>query len=53
MVIASDGLWDVLNERDLLSVRTNSSQEIATELVTRAITGGSRDNVAVVVICFN
>ena len=52
-VIASDGLWDVVQNHDLLEYRGGkNSLEIATALLNRALQSGSRDNISVLVMCF-
>lgn len=54
IVIASDGLWDVLSNRDVMQICKSysgqSQQRIANELSTAAIKRGSMDNVTVILI---
>lgn len=52
MVVASDGLWDVLADDDLAAYRGRSSRELAEALLSRALEGGSRDNICVLVVHF-
>lgn len=54
-VIASDGLWDVIDQ-DLLfqiSQKFHNAENLAKELVKTAIDKGSQDNVSCVVISFD
>lgn len=51
LVIASDGLWDVVTEDDLAEYIGKTSEQVATELVARALAGGSRDNICVLAVC--
>lgn len=54
IVIASDGLWDVLSNRDVMQICKSfvgqSQQRIANELSSAAIKRGSMDNVTVILI---
>ncbi|CAG9312743.1 unnamed protein product [Blepharisma stoltei] len=52
LVMASDGLWDVVNDRELEGLRGRSSLEIGNSLMERAINGGSQDNICILTICF-
>ena len=57
LIMASDGLWDVLRNRDvcdicysLASSSTNQVQQIADQLVSSALSKGSMDNVTCIVV---
>jgi len=52
IIIASDGIWDVITEENLLSISktTENSSELADLLVKTALTNGSRDNISCIVI---
>ena len=52
MVIASDGLWDVVSESELTPALGSNSLEIANELLSRAQKNGSRDNISILVVMF-
>lgn len=52
VVLASDGLWDVVQERELESLRTKNSLEISNSLMAKAIAGGSQDNICILTLCF-
>ncbi|CAG9331130.1 unnamed protein product [Blepharisma stoltei] len=52
LVLASDGLWDVVNERELEGLKGRNSMEIGNRLMERAINGGSQDNICILTICF-
>ena len=52
MVIASDGLWDVVNESELTPALGSNSLEIVNELLSRAQKNGSRDNISILVVMF-
>jgi protein phosphatase PTC1 len=51
LIIASDGLWDVVSPSDLIPYKNFRSLDIASELIRYAIKCGSQDNIAV--ICIN
>lgn len=51
-VIASDGLWDVVQEYELMEYIGRNSVEIATALLNKALQNGTRDNVCILVMCF-
>lgn len=57
LVMASDGLWDVLRNKDVCdicySMINNGNQQIAEELVNTAISRGSMDNVTCIVVRLN
>lgn len=54
LVMASDGLWDVLKNKDVLDICTSRSshtcQQLAEELVQTALCRGSMDNVTCIVL---
>lgn len=50
LVIASDGLWDVVTPMDLKPFISFNSIEIASELIRYAVKCGSQDNIAVIAI---
>lgn len=52
VVIASDGLWDVVDENELKNVCTysNSTENICKQLIKIAKDGDTRDNVSCIVI---
>lgn len=52
MVIASDGLWDVVQDSELTPSLGNNSLEVANELMSKAQRNGSRDNISIVVVMF-
>ena len=52
LVVASDGLWDVVADQELGSLRNKPSREVAESLLSRAIEGGSRDNICVMAVHF-
>ena len=52
MIIASDGLWDTVECNTIRVKKGKSSLEISTELVQRALSSGSQDNICVVTVCF-
>lgn len=52
MVIASDGLWDIVGDEELGNYRGRTSRELAEALLSRALEGGSRDNICVLAIHF-
>jgi serine/threonine protein phosphatase PrpC len=52
LILASDGVWDVIEFETLRFNKGRSSIEIANELVTRAVAGKSQDNICAVVVCF-
>jgi serine/threonine protein phosphatase PrpC len=52
MILASDGVWDVIEHTTLRLNKGRSSIEIANDLVQRAVAGKSQDNICAVVVCF-
>lgn len=55
LVIASDGLWDVLRNKDVCDIcytlsQSHCPQQLAEELVHTAIASGSMDNVTCIVV---
>ncbi|EGR31339.1 protein phosphatase 2c, putative [Ichthyophthirius multifiliis] len=55
LVLASDGLWDVVQPKEVLEVSKIKSncEEIAAELIKRALNNGSRDNITIMVLKLN
>ncbi|EAS03169.2 protein phosphatase 2C containing protein (macronuclear) [Tetrahymena thermophila SB210] len=55
LVVASDGLWDVVIPKEVLEVSKlkSNSEEVAAELLKRALLNGSRDNTSVMVLRLN
>jgi len=47
MVLASDGLWDVMSTREVIQFLNNSNCE---DLVSEAIRRGSKDNITVLIV---
>lgn len=52
LVIATDGLWDVVNEEQLTRLRGLPAPNIAQRLTALALDSGSRDNICVLVVVF-
>ena len=54
-IIASDGLWDVLEPNDVLKITNdiNEPNNIAKKLVEVALEKGSEDNISCVVVELN
>jgi len=58
-VVASDGLWDVYTSAEAVSAirkgyrSQQSAQEIADDLVSRALTRRTQDNVVCVIVFLN
>ena len=52
MVLASDGIWDTVEHAGIRVNKGRSSIDIAAELLQKAITSGSQDNICVVTVCF-
>ncbi|GLJ11956.1 hypothetical protein SUGI_0180940 [Cryptomeria japonica] len=56
LVIASDGLWDTLNNEDVISLIKDTVKEpsmCSKRLATEAVTRGSKDNITVIVVFLN
>jgi len=51
-VIASDGVWDVLNQNDIFHIcsQFQYSQDICNEIVKKSIQEGTKDNVSCIVV---
>ena len=51
-VIASDGVWDVINEDDLITFfnEKKSCKEISDDIIKMSIENGSSDNVSCIVV---
>ena len=54
LMLCSDGVWNSLQESDLAAVlrRDEDAETICSTLVHRAVNGGSRDNLTVLVVSF-
>jgi serine/threonine protein phosphatase PrpC len=52
IILSSDGLWDVINEQDVLkmSKEVSNSEKFSKVLIKKAIEGGSKDNISCIVI---
>lgn len=55
VVVASDGIWDVLDDSDVfkISQNMNNAKELCTNIVQQAIENGSTDNISCFVIKLN
>ncbi|CAG9325651.1 unnamed protein product [Blepharisma stoltei] len=53
LIIASDGLWDSVNESELRNISGRNCLEIANGLVQKALQAGSVDNTSVIVVKLN
>ena len=56
IIIASDGIWDVVNEEKLWEIynglKNGTSEEFCNELVDFAMNNGSTDNISCIVLSF-
>lgn len=52
LVMASDGLWDVVDESQLPDGRNSNSQEVCQQLLNKALESGSQDNIAILTVFF-
>jgi serine/threonine protein phosphatase PrpC len=52
LVIASDGIWDTVDYNTLRANKGRSSLDIANELIQKALSSGSQDNICVIIVCF-
>ena len=50
IVLASDGLWDVVKPEDLIPLKDLKAEEIAVELVNDVIERESKDNTTIIVL---
>ena len=50
IILASDGLWDVVKPEDLLIIKDLKAEEIAVELVNDIIEKESTDNTTIIVL---
>lgn len=50
VVLASDGVWDIIEQNKLISFGKGSANEVCDKIVKFAVQGGSRDNVSCIVI---
>ena len=55
IVVATDGIWDVLEDGDVFNMSKNfdNPKEFCSNIVQRAIEGGSMDNISCFVIKLN
>ena len=55
VIIASDGVWDVLDDLDVysLSLKTESSKELCHKIIDKSLEEGSEDNISCFVIKLN
>jgi protein phosphatase PTC1 len=55
VVLASDGVWDVISEDDIFNMAQDSSNsnELSDTIIRKAVENGSRDNITCVVIKLN
>ena len=51
-IIASDGVWDVINEDDIFNIciQGNCSKDICEEIIRKSIDEGTKDNVSCIVV---
>ena len=51
-IIASDGVWDVINEDDIFNIciQGNCSKDICEEIIRKSIDDGTKDNVSCIVV---
>ena len=54
-VLASDGIWDVMNEKDIYEIckGENNTDILVEKIVNEAIERGSEDNISCIVVTFN
>ena len=56
IVIASDGIWDIVDDKQLLIIekglKKENSEEFCNNLVTYSLEGGSSDNISCIVLKF-
>ena len=53
IIVGSDGVWDVVNENDLIDIEKNTNgvcKDFCEKIVNFAIQKGSKDNVSCIVI---
>ena len=50
IVLASDGLWDVVKPEDLIPLKDLTAAEVAVELVNDVIERESTDNTTIIVL---
>jgi len=55
LIIASDGVWDVVSEEDVLNIskQIESAEEYVNKIVKTAVKKGSKDNISCIVIKIN
>ena len=56
IVIASDGIWDIVDDKQLFKIqnelKTGNSEEFCNNLVEYSLNGGSNDNISCIVLKF-
>ena len=52
MIIACDGLWDVMTNQEAVHFVLLNKTQAATKLAKQAIKKGSTDNISVIVVFF-
>ena len=57
IVIASDGIWDIINEKQLFKIKnelkSGNTEEFCNNLVEYSLYGGSSDNLVIIFLyCF-
>ena len=56
IVIASDGIWDIVNDKTLFKIqnelKSGSSEELCNNLIDYSLKGGSMDNISCIVLKF-
>lgn len=55
MVIATDGIWDVLEDQEVINLINEYSEsgDVARQITQNAIEWYSRDNIAILIISFD
>jgi serine/threonine protein phosphatase PrpC len=55
IVVCSDGVWDVIEESEILKIAQNSenADQLSENIVNKAVKNGSRDNISCLVIKIN
>jgi serine/threonine protein phosphatase PrpC len=55
LAIASDGVWDVINDDDMfrMSLNSQSADDLAKLIIETSLKKGSRDNISVLIVKFN
>ena len=50
VVLASDGVWDIIDQDKLTSLGEGSANDVCDKIVKFAVNGGTRDNVSCIVV---